>query len=70
LKKVASAVEDADRCLPAIPLSTRAGFPHGRIQAVLNNDAFQEKSKNPGTNTPFAEVMFPLSLTDMLLIKP
>jgi hypothetical protein len=48
----------------------QGGFPRGRVRAVLNKDAFREKSPNPGTNTPFAEVMFPLSLTDMVLIKP
>jgi hypothetical protein len=53
------------------------GFPgrpsfhsSGRVRAVLNNDVGKAKSKNPGTNTPFAEVMFPLSRTDMVVVKP
>lgn len=48
----------------------KGGFPRGRVRAVLSKDELKAKSKNPGTNTPFAEVMFPLSLTDMIVIKP
>jgi hypothetical protein len=40
------------------------------VRAILEKDLGREKSRSPGTNTPFAEVMFPLSLTDMIVIKP
>jgi hypothetical protein len=46
------------------------GFPGGRVRSVLESDVGRDKSPNPGTNTPFAEVMFPLSMSDMVLIRP
>ena len=49
------------------------GFPRpkgNRVRAVLDKDTTKDKSPSPGTNTPFAEVMFPLSLTDMIVVKP
>jgi hypothetical protein len=52
----------------------RGGFPGPgqikRVRAVLSADEFRDKAKDPRTNTPFAEVMFPLSATDMILIRP
>lgn len=48
----------------------KGGFTHKRVRAVLQRDVNAENSAHPGTNTPFAEVMFPLSLTDMIVVNP
>lgn len=41
-----------------------------RTRAIMAGDQGRENTKNPGTNTPFGEIMIPLSLTDMVVIQP
>lgn len=48
----------------------KGGFTHKRVRAILQKDVNAENSAHPGTNTPFAEVMFPLSPTDMIVVNP
>jgi hypothetical protein len=42
--------------------------PSRRTRAIMAGDQRRANTPTPGTNTPFGEVMFPLSLTDMVLI--
>jgi len=48
----------------------QGGFPRGRVRSVFTSDEGKQNSKNPGSNIPFAEIMFPLSLTKMVHVKP
>lgn len=44
--------------------------PSRRTRAILAGDQGREKTSTPGTNTPFGEVMFPLSMFEMVHLRP
>jgi hypothetical protein len=44
--------------------------PSRRTRAILAGDKGRENTPTPGTNTPFGEVMFPLSMFEMVQLRP
>jgi len=50
--------------------SYQGGFPKRRVRAIFFSDLNKQGTPNPGSNTPFAEIMFPLSLSKMVVAFP
>ena len=48
----------------------QGGFPQGRVRSIFDVDKNKQNTANPGSNIPFAEIMFPLSMTKMVSVKP
>ena len=48
----------------------QGGFSKGRVRSIFDADLGKQNATDPGSNTPFAEVMFPLSLTKMVHVRP
>lgn len=53
----------------------QGGFPRGsdgvpRVRAIFDADRNRQNTTNPGSNVPFAEIMFPVSMTKMLQVRP
>jgi peptidoglycan hydrolase-like protein with peptidoglycan-binding domain len=48
----------------------QGGFPKGRVRSIFNSDLGKQSSESPGSNIPFAEIMFPLSITKMVHVRP
>jgi|SRR5271166_6999838 len=44
--------------------------PNRNTRAILAGDKGRARSTTPGTDTPFGEVFFPLSLTEMAQFRP
>jgi len=44
--------------------------PGRRTRAILAADKGRGTTRTPGTDTPFGEVMFPLSETEMVMVRP
>jgi hypothetical protein len=49
-------------------ITYEGAVPRERARAVFERDKGKFNTKNPGTNTPFAETHIPLSIPDMVLI--
>ncbi len=48
----------------------QGGFPKGRVRSIFDSDRNKQNTANPGSNIPFAEIMFPLSMTKMVHVRP
>jgi hypothetical protein len=50
--------------------SYQGGFPKRRVRAIFASDVGKQDTKNPGSNVPHAEIMFPIEMTKMVFAKP
>lgn len=48
----------------------QGGFPKGRVRSIFDSDLNKQNAADAGSNTAFAEVMFPLSMTKMVQVRP
>jgi hypothetical protein len=51
-------------------ITYEGAVPKERARAIFDRDKGKFNTRNPGTNTPFAETHIPLSIPDMVLIFP